>query len=86
MLFFLACFTNTHPSIPPHIEDNIYKIQQHVQRVEDLSNQLLLAQEKKDTDAVQSIVQELDNENTLLQKQRSIFQENLKVNGEKLIR
>ncbi|MAA79230.1 MAG: hypothetical protein CL916_08210 [Deltaproteobacteria bacterium] len=79
MLFFLACFTNTHPSIPSQMENNIYQIQQHVQRIEDLSNQLLVAQQKQDPTSIQSIVQKLDNENILLQKQRNIFQTSLKV-------
>lgn len=82
MLFFLACFTNTHPSVPPQMESNIYEMQQHVQRVEDLSNQLLVAQKNQDTAAIEIIVKELDNENILLQKQKESFQEHLKVSTE----
>ena len=82
MLFFLACFTNTHPSVPPQMESNIYEMQQHVQRVEELSNQLLVAQKNQDTAAIEIIVKELDNENILLQKQKESFQEHLKVSTE----
>ena len=82
MLFFLACFTNTHPSIPPQLENNISTLQQHVQRIEDLSNQLLLAQQKQDIATIQSILKELDSENQLLQKQKESLQQGLKVTKE----
>lgn len=83
MLFFLACFTNTHPSTPPQLEKYIYEMQQHVQRIEDLSNQLLSAQQKQDTVAVQKIIMELNHENKLLQNQKDLFQNSLKVSKKK---
>lgn len=82
MLFFLACFTNTHPSTPPQLENNISNLQQHVQRIEDLSNQLLLAQQKQDIATIQSILKELDRENQLLQKEKKSLQQGLKVTKE----
>ena len=79
MLYVLACFTNTHPSIPTQLERDISEIQHRVQRIEDLSNQLIVAQKKQDKAAMQVIVKELDDENIRLQKQKSTFQESLKV-------
>ena len=82
MLFFLACFTNTHPSVPPQMETTIYELQQHVQRIEDLSNQLLSAQQQQDFKVIKSIMNELDQENALLQEKNKRFQQSLKVDME----
>lgn len=82
MLFFLACFTNTHPSVPPQMETKIYELQQHVQRIEDLSNQLLSAQQQQDFKTIESIMNELNKENTLLQEKKKRFQQSLKVDTE----
>ena len=82
MLFFLACFTNTHPSVPPQLESYIAELQQHVQRIEDLSNQLLSAQQQQDTKTIESIIKELDKENTFLQEKKKHFQKSLKVEKE----
>ena len=82
MLFFLACFTNTHPSVPPKMETKIYELQQHVQRIEDLSNQLLSAQQQQDFKAIKSIMNELNQENTLLQEKKKRFQQSLKLDSE----
>lgn len=83
MLIFLSCFTNTHPSIPPKIESNIFAMQQHVQRIEDLSNQLLVAQQNQDAAAIEIIMKKIDDENILLQKQKESFQKYLKVTAER---
>lgn len=82
MLFFLACFANTHPSVPPQMETKIYELQQHVQRIEDLSNQLLSAQQQQDFKTIESIMNELNQENTLLQEKKKRFQQSLKVDTE----
>lgn len=79
MLFFLACYINTHPSIPSHMEENIFQVQQHVQRIEDLSNQLLIAQQNQDREAMESLIDQLIQENTLLQEQKNLFEQSLKV-------
>ena len=83
MLFFLACFINTHPSVPPQMETELSELQHHVQRIEDLSNQLLSAQQQQQLKAIESIMKELDQENTLLQEKKKRFLQSLKVNTEK---
>ena len=64
------------------METKIYELQQHVQRIEDLSNQLLSAQQQQDFKAIKSIMNELNQENTLLQEKKKRFQQSLKLDSE----
>ena len=64
------------------MQSNIDGLQQHVQRIEDLSNQLLSAQQQKDTKAIESIIKELEKENTFLQEKKQRFIQSLKVEKE----
>ena len=78
MLFFLSCSINTHPIIPPHIQDEMYELQQHVQRIEELANQLLDAQKKEDASSIEEIMKNIESENTELQKQKQNIEKKLK--------
>ena len=51
------------------------------ERIEDLANQLLAAQQQQDTETIESIIQELDKENTVLQEKKKIFVQSLNVEG-----
>ena len=62
------------------METDIYELQQHVQRIEDLSNQLLSL--RQDSKEAESLIKELDQENAMLQEKKKRLQENLKVETE----